>query len=244
MVYNIGDVITVESSITLYAKWEEVIAVNLSISNTVSSDYNNDLTEGTEIHLRGTTGSEITNVIVTIGNYIVYNETPTNTTNYNKTLNLNSLSLDGLKSLSFNERYNVVLKIETKNGAQKSSTGVEITNYTVSTDMQLNQLADVVNGGNNLQNKVIVQLADIDVNLGKWAENADGTVTFKNGATQWKVIGSADYDYDSNNLTNIKAFAGTFDGKYNKIEGVYINNREKDEMGLFAINEGTIKNVI
>ena len=95
-----------------------------------------------------------------------------------------------------------------------------------------------------MQNETIVQLADIDVNPGKWTENADGTTTFKNNPSEWQVIGSEIYNYDTNSFSNIKAFAGTFDGRKHKIEGVYINNKQKDAVGLFSRNIGTIKNVI
>ena len=214
---------------------EESINANISITN-------NKFTEGTIINLNVTALRRIQKVELRVGDIILYSNDKINSNTYLKDIGLEDVS--NLDRISFYDDMTVIFEVTSITGLKKQTTISNVKNYTISTVEQLNKLADVVNSGNSLQNETIIQLSDIDVNPGKWAENADGTVTFKNGATQWKVIGSADYDYDSNNLTNIKAFAGTFDGKYNKIEGVYINNREKDEMGLFAINEGTIKNVI
>lgn len=59
----------------------------------------------------------------------------------------------------------------------------------------------------------------------------------------WTGIGSSEYDYDTNIYFNKKVFQGTFNGKNCIIEGVYINTYDRDIVGLFAYNEGTIKNV-
>lgn len=139
--------------------------------------------------------------------------------------------MNNLDKLNFGSEQVVVLEITSEKGNQK---GVleNITNYTVSTKEQLNQLASVVNGGNTLENKIIYQIKDIDLNDGKYTVNETAkTVTFTN-AIQWNPIG-----------TQINQFKGIYNGQNKTISGLYIDNSNTNDQGLFGVNNGTIQNI-
>ena len=68
---------------------------------------------------------------------------------------------------------------------------------------------------------------------------------WKTKDTFWAVMNNIDLESDKwtpIGTTNYK-FAGTFNGGYNTISGLYINDKSKSYNGLFAYNEGTIKNL-
>lgn len=214
---------------------EEKTTLEMSITN-------NKITEGTNISIDATSTRKLEKIEVRVQDTVLYTQNNIGTTSYHENIGIEQLS--NLGQLAFYDDIALSLEATTITGMKETTSVEKVKNYTVSTATQLNQLASVVNGGNSLQNETIVQLADIDVNPGKWTENADGTTTFQTGATEWQVIGSENYDYDSNTSSNVKVFAGIYDGKKYKIEGVYINNKERDQIGLFARNDGNIKNVI
>ena len=169
---------------------KEEVTASLLLDNIVSSNYKNDLTKGTQMTLTSKAQSEITSIEVKIGNYTVYSEVPSNTTNYSKIITIDSLILNELKKLEFNEKYDVILKIITKNGTEKTSNRLEVTNYTVGTPNSLNKLATVVNNGTNLSLKLIYQIDNIS------ATTNFMPIGYYNGAGDW----TGPY------------FAGTFDG--------------------------------
>jgi hypothetical protein len=89
---------------------------------------------------------------------------------------------------------------------------------TITTKIQLKELAIKVNNGNSFRNKTINLLNDIDL------EGSEGD--------QWEPIGKLDCNFE-----------GIFDGNGNVISGIYINNG-KDYQGLFGITGiGLIKNL-
>lgn len=233
--YKDNATITTTEDMTLYAMWEENIIATVSITN-------KKITEGTTVNLSAIAVNNIEKAELKVGNVTLYSENNIGETTYTKN-NISLQALENLGQLVFYDDLTVTLEITTVVGTKGSANLTQVKNYTVSTDTQLIKLASVVNSGNTLEGEAIIQLADIDVNKGKWTANSDGTVSFKSGATQWPVIGMADYDYDSRISTQRKTFKGIYDGKNYKIEGVYINNTSRDMVGLFGVNVGTIKNI-
>ena len=100
------------------------------------------------------------------------------------------------------------------NDKEVQSNQVEIEDNSVRTIEELRKFRDEVNAGNTYEGKIITQIANIDM---------------KN--ENWESIG--------NENTHFK---GTYDGKGNSINNIYIENTNNNQ-GLFGINEGTIKNV-
>ncbi len=79
----------------------------------------------------------------------------------------------------------------------------------------------------------VVLTADITVNTG--VLKADGSLADDvSGFTSWTPIGMMNYG---------NRFMGTFDGRGHTISGLYFNDESVDRVGLFATNQGTIKNV-
>ncbi len=214
---------------------EEKTDLEISITN-------NKITEGTNINIKINSTRKLQKVEVKAQDIVLYAQDNIRTTSYDQNIGIEQLS--NLGQLAFYDDVTITLEATTTTQTKTSKSIEKVKNYTISTATQLNQLASVVNSGNSLSNETIIQLADIDVNPGKWTENADGTTTFKNNPSEWQVIGSTTYDYDTNAASNTKSFAGIYDGKKHKIEGVYIANNTRDQVGLFAINDGSVKNII
>lgn len=214
---------------------EEKTDLEISITN-------NKITEGTNINIKINSTRKLQKVEVKAQDIVLYAQDNIRTTSYDQNIGIEQLS--NLGQLAFYDDVTITLEATTTTQTKTSKSIEKVKNYTISTATQLNQLASVVNSGNSLSNETIIQLADIDVNPGKWTENADGTTTFKNNPSEWQVIGSTTYDYDTNAVSNTKSFAGIYDGKKHKIEGVYIANNTRDQVGLFAINDGSVKNII
>ena len=124
---------------------------------------------------------------------------------------------DKIKNLEFLNTYTVSIAVTGGTGKTANSS-LTITNYTVSNEKDVKKLATQVNSGNNMSGKTIYQICDINLN---------GSST-----NQWTPIG---------NMTN--PFAGTYDGGYNKIENIYINNTNSCQ-GYFGNNSGTIKKLV
>ena len=93
----------------------------------------------------------------------------------------------------------------------------EIEDNTIRTTEEMIAFRDSVNNGNTYEGKTIEMLNDIDL---------QGSATNK-----WTPIGNTE-----------KVFAGTFDGKNNVINNIYIDTTNSYQ-GLFGYNTGTIKNV-
>ena len=107
------------------------------------------------------------------------------------------------------------------------------TEFTISTAAELAGLAQLVNNETEDFNGQTIYLdADIQLNNTEdwesWNENTTGL-------NSWTPIGrSAVGTY----------FEGTFDGQWHTISGIYINNEEEDNQGLFGfVTGGTIQNV-
>ena len=92
------------------------------------------------------------------------------------------------------------------------------------------EFANEVNNGNTFEGITIKLTNDITL-------NCDET-------NQWTPIGWCNAA-GGNNISSSKdkaPFKGTFDGNNNYISGIYINS-DKNHVGLFGINEGTIENL-
>ena len=106
--------------------------------------------------------------------------------------------------------------------------------FEITTPEQLAGLAQLVNGGNTFEGKTITLANDIVLNEGVLKENGelnDNASNFK----QWTPIGEG-FNYQ---------FKGTFDGNGHTVSGIYINNENADDQGLFGYvdNKGEITNV-
>lgn len=121
--------------------------------------------------------------------------------------------------LVFYEESNFHMQIIDTNGNSTTSETITLINEDIiSTKEDLYALAEVVNSGNTLEGKIIKQINDIDL---------EGSQD-----NQWTPIG---------NITS--NFKGTFDGNNHNILGLYSDRGDIRYLGLFGINNGTIKNL-
>ncbi|MCL1946429.1 MAG: hypothetical protein FWF51_04650, partial [Chitinivibrionia bacterium] len=106
------------------------------------------------------------------------------------------------------------------------------TYFTINTAEQLAGLAELVNGGNDMNGKTFTLGANIMLNDTTNWQNWETTAP----ANTWTAIGNGDAGYGDN------AFYGIFDGARYVVVGVYINNASG--VGLFGYVDGaTIKNL-
>ena len=91
----------------------------------------------------------------------------------------------------------------------------------------------LTDGTEMLEDVNAILTTDITVNTG--VLKADGTLADDvSGFTSWTPMGKDSY---------LNSFIGTFDGRGHTISGLYFNDENVDNVGLFRINKGTIKNV-
>jgi hypothetical protein len=99
--------------------------------------------------------------------------------------------------------------------------------FTITTAGQLAKLAELVNGRNDFEGKIIKLGANImlndTANWSSWANNPP--------SREWIPIGR-----------QYRPFKGTFDGAGFTVSGIYIKAADKSQ-GLFGLLEGTIKNL-
>ena len=106
---------------------------------------------------------------------------------------------------------------------QPNSDGV----YEISSALQLNMFAQLVNGGGTL----IKGKLTANIVLNKNVLNADGSLNSNSANfTQWTPIGTPD-----------KPFAGTFDGNGHTVSGLYFNDANADYVGFFGYMNSTGK---
>ena len=104
-------------------------------------------------------------------------------------------------------------------------TGTAEDPWLIETAEQLDNVRQYIGHSNN--NKHFKQIADINLGVAPWNEGEG-----------WDRIG-----YGWGDITD-KQFWGEYDGNYKKIDGLYINRPDADELGLFGfIRECTIKNL-
>ena len=105
--------------------------------------------------------------------------------------------------------------------------------YQIGSYSQLYWFAQKVNNDNeHYRNAKAVLTADITVNTAVLDENGN-LVSNVSGFRSWTPIGNS----------SSNAYSGTFDGQGHTISGLYFNNTETDNVGLFGISSGTIKNL-
>lgn len=143
--------------------------------------------------------------------------------------------VSGITTLSLCISTAAVMPVSAVDSTFGGGTGTEDNPYVISTAEHLSQLAADVNGGNNYSDKYFQMTNDITL------------------SGHWKTIG----EIDKLNSDHNKVFAGVFDGDGYKIRGLvqHVNSPgmwgtdssciDSDDFGrgLFAINNGTIKNV-
>ncbi|MGM9936204.1 MAG: GLUG motif-containing protein, partial [Candidatus Ornithomonoglobus sp.] len=118
--------------------------------------------------------------------------------------------------------------------------------YQIGTAEELYWFAALVNGddkrvieeaGTQNTSANAVLTADITVNTG--VLKSDGTLADDtSGFRSWTSIGWYDYDTDDD-----YSYTGTFDGQGFTVSGLYFNDPDAYDVGLFGDNYGTIKNV-
>ena len=111
--------------------------------------------------------------------------------------------------------------------------------FTISTPEQLAGLAQLVNGGNTFEGKTITLANDIVLNEGVLGANGklngDG-LNFK----QWTPIGEGSQGFGTEDFFYYQ-FKGTFDGNGYTVSGIYINNENVDDQGLFGkVDDGGV----
>ena len=132
---------------------------------------------------------------------------------------------------------------ETITPTKPTGDGSEETPYKIGTAAELYWFADKVNNDNtNFKKANAVLTADITVNSGLEGKNGlldsliyaetTGEVTNSENFTSWTPIG---------NVSNW--YIGTFDGQNHTVSGLYLNENNTTNVGLFGYNRGTVKNV-
>jgi len=94
-------------------------------------------------------------------------------------------------------------------------------NITISTEAHLRELATRVNNGtNNFNGRTITLANDIELIGGEWVPIGNGV-----------------------NWLSDAIFFGTFNGNGKVISGIFINQPDKDNQGVFGLSHGIIKNL-
>lgn len=111
--------------------------------------------------------------------------------------------------------------------------------FEISTAAELAGLAQLVNGGNTFEGKTITLANDIVLNEGvlnaNGKLNGDGS-NFK----QWTPIGEGSQGFGTEDFFYYQ-FKGTFDGNGYTVSGIYINNENADNQGLFGkVDDGGV----
>lgn len=108
--------------------------------------------------------------------------------------------------------------------------------YQISSAAELYWFAALINGDKSVSEITIAKpescaklMNDITVNEG--VLDASGNLNSGNQFIVWTPIG------------NSKPYSGTFDGQGHTVSGLYLDNTETDNVGLFGSNDGTIQNV-
>ena len=231
--YTNGANIQITENTTLYAIWDEIVTATLSVTN-------NKFTEGTQISLGGTAPSGIQKIELKVGNNVLHSNSNISSTSYNLSnvglLDSSKINQTALANLDFYD-INLVLSVISKNGKTENKT-LGIKNYTIGNWLALVKLAKVVNGGNSLSGKTIIQLKDVQ------------NLSYESSAYAWQPIGyvtsvnGGGSTVPSGNEDGL-AFSGVFDGKGKKIIFDYQDNITGYlSGGLFGyISGGTVKNV-
>lgn len=113
--------------------------------------------------------------------------------------------------------------------------GTEESPYLISTGSELAYLAQQTNNRSLSEDMYFKMSADIYIND---IENWENWKT-QPPSNEWTPIGIIDSSYDD----PFFPFLGHFNGAGFKVFGIYINNPESGNQGLFGYNYGTISNV-
>lgn len=129
--------------------------------------------------------------------------------------------------IELDREYKIVLKMA--EGKTINRTIIERSVENIRTVEELVAFRDKVNTGLTYEGKTINLLADLDLSSVCGAEINGEQIS-------WEPIGNYGTD-------NTHIFKGTFNGKGNKIDNLYINTT-KGYQGIFGLNEGTIENIV
>jgi len=123
--------------------------------------------------------------------------------------------------------------------------------FTISTADELDGLAYLVNDGIcNFEGKTVKLGADIAYNSGVFTVAADGTplyngeaVSETNAPRVWPIIGvevntAPSKAYQNVAIAGFNVFRGSFDGQEHAISGLYVNNKDRYDVGLFSVFAG------
>jgi len=133
------------------------------------------------------------------------------------------------KEIFNNGTYTIIVKDQ--DGGYKMS---KIQVKEVSGDLEIYTAEDLklfrdrVNKGATFEGKNVKVMADIPLNEENYTIGDDGSINFTSKAEQWTPIGT---------------FKGVFDGQNKTISNIYINLETGNNIGFFAQNLGSIKNV-
>ena len=126
--------------------------------------------------------------------------------------------------------------------------GVKDEVYEISSAGQLYWFAELVNGtlGIVSQNTSANAVLTNDITINTDVLNEDGTLNADKAGKfrEWMPIGFC-YDINHDDLPEIAYYKGSFDGNGHTISGLYFNNKEQGDAGLFGqiSEEAEIRNV-
>lgn len=112
-----------------------------------------------------------------------------------------------------------------------SGDGTQNNPYIISGTPELRKLAKDVNEGNTYQGKCFKLTNDIILNIN--VLDFDGKPIIKDEFEEWTPIG----------CESKCSFCGIFDGNGHCISGIYINQEEQNNLGLFGFLSGEVKNL-
>jgi len=125
--------------------------------------------------------------------------------------------------------------------------------YTLTTAEQLAGLAKLVDEGNKFENVTIKLGANITLNEGTFQLGFDKKTAVYNGAlideknpvNVWNPIGVCTTETNNVDVSKANVFWGNFDGQGYVISGMYMNDPDAKQQGLFSVFAGKeIKNVV
>lgn len=168
---------------------------------------------------------------------------------YTKMASLTKVTIDGTDSYGMFRNYYTSHKSGTASAPHADTSwyyaSEDQNKYVIASSADLFGFAALVDSGITFAQKKVVMVADIEVNKGEAIPSeidADGTIKTE---ASWKASdGELTYVWNPiGNNSRTDSFAGTFDGDYNTISGLYRNGSTAYSALFTCVSSATIQNV-